>query len=87
MNKNLTAYDYPPYLAAAHGLGAACVVVKSTPLATFVDSIRRVAAGGLVFDRRPAVVLSVTPRERPVLILVVDGKTDDEIAAVLGITT
>ena len=62
-------------------------MVKSTPLATFVDSIRRVAAGGLVFDQRPAVVLSAMPRERPVVILVVDGKTNDEIAAVPGITT
>ena len=32
-------------------------------------------------------VLSVIPRERPVVIMVVDGKTDDEIAAVPGITT
>jgi len=83
----LTAFDYPTYLAAAHRLGAAGFVVKSAPLATLVDEIRRVAAGGLVFDGRPAVVVSLTPRERSVVILVVDGKTNDEIAAALGITT
>lgn len=83
----LTAFDYPPYLAAAHGLGAAGFVVKSAPLSTLVDAIRRVAAGGLMFDRRPAVVVSLTPRERSVVVLVVDGKTNDEIAAALGITT
>ena len=83
----LTAYDYPPYLAAAHRLGAAGFVVKSAPLATLVTAIRRVAAGGLVFDRRPAAVVSLTPRERSVVILVVDGKTNDEIAGELGITT
>ncbi len=82
----LTAYDYPPYLAAAHRLGAAGFVVKSAPLATLVDAIRRVAAGGLVFDRRPGAVVSLTPRERSVVILLVDGKTNDEIAAALGIT-
>jgi len=83
----LTAFDYPPYLAAAHRLGAAGFVVKSAPLATLVDAIHRVAAGGLVFDRRPAEVVSLTPRERSVVVLVVDGKTNDEIAAALGITT
>ena len=83
----LTAYDYPPYLAAAHRLGAAGFVVKSVPLATLVDAIRRVAAGGLVFDRRPVAVVALTPRERSVVLLVVDGKSNDEIAATLGITT
>ena len=83
----LTAYDYPPYLAAAHRLGAAGFVVKSAPLATLIDAIRRVAAGGLAFDRRPEEVVSLTPRERAVLTLLLDGKTNDEIAAELGITT
>lgn len=83
----LTAYDYPPYLAAAHRLGAAGFVVKSAPLATLIDAIRRVAAGGLAFDRRPEDVVSLTPRERAVLTLLLDGKTNDEIAAKLGITT
>jgi two-component system nitrate/nitrite response regulator NarL len=83
----LTAYDYPPYLAAAHRLGAAGFVVKSAPLATLIDAIRRVAAGGLVFDRRPGEVVSLTPRERSVVTLLVDGRSNDEIATALEITT
>ncbi len=83
----LTAYDYPPYLAAAHRLGAAGFVVKSAPLAILLDAIRRVASGGLAFDRRPADVVSLTPRERAVLTLLLDGRTNDEIGADLRITT
>ncbi len=83
----LTAYDYPPYLAAAHRLGAAGFVVKSAPLAILLDAIRRVASGGLAFDRRPGDVVSLTPRERSVLTLLLDGRTNDEIAVELRITT
>ncbi len=82
----LTAYDYPPYLAAAHRLGAAGFVVKSAPLAILLDAIRRVASGGLAFDRRPGDVVSLTPRERSVLTLLLDGRTNDEIAVELRIT-
>ncbi|MEX2011060.1 MAG: response regulator transcription factor [Chloroflexota bacterium] len=83
----LTAYDYGPYLAAAHRLGAAGFVVKTAPLGTLVDAIRRVAVGGLVFDRRPTEVVTLTPRERSVVTLLLDGQTNDEIASGLGITT
>jgi DNA-binding NarL/FixJ family response regulator len=83
----LTAYDHAPYLAAAHRLGAAGFVVKTAPLATLLDAIRRVAAGGLVFDRRPPEVITLTPRERSVVELLVEGRTNDEIAAGLAITT
>jgi len=83
----LTAYDHGPYLAAAHRLGAAGFVVKTAPLGDLVDAIRRVARGGLVFDRRPPDVVALTPRERSVVTLLLDGRTNDEIAAALGITT
>ncbi len=83
----LTAYDHAPYLAAAHRLGAAGFVVKTAPLADLVDAIRRVARGGLVFDRRPPEVVILTPRERSVVTLLLDGRTNDEIAGALGITT
>ena len=83
----LTAHDFGPYLAAAHRLGAAGFVVKSAPFATLVDAIRRVAAGGLAFDRRPQAEVSLTPRERSVVTHLLDGRTNDEIASALGITT
>lgn len=83
----LTAYDQAPYLEAAHRLGAAGFVVKSAPLATLLDAIRRVAAGETAFDRIPGSVVSLTPRERSVLALLLGGKTNDEIGSALGITT
>ena len=83
----LTAHDFAPYLAAAHRLGAAGFVVKSAPFATLLDAIRRVAAGGLAFDRRPQAEVSLTPRERSVVTNLLDGQTNDEIASALGITT
>jgi len=83
----LTAHDFAPYLATAHRLGAAGFVVKSAPFATLLDAIRRVAAGGLAFDRRPQGDLALTPRERSVVTELLDGRTNDEIASALGITT
>lgn len=61
--------------------------MKTAPFATLLDAIRRVAAGGLAFDRRPQAEVSLTPRERSVVSLLLDGRTNDEIASVLGITT
>ena len=83
----LTAHDFGPYLAAAHRLGAAGFVVKSAPFATLLEAIRRVASGGLAFDRRPQPGVSLTPRERAVVTHLLDGRTNDEIAVALGITT
>lgn len=83
----LTAYDYPQYADAALRLGAAGLVLKTAPLAELLDAIRRVAAGGLAFARRPVDErgIRLTPRERDVLRLVVDGRTNDEIGVALGI--
>jgi len=84
----LTAYDYPQYVAAALRLGASGFVVKTAPVAELVDAIRRAAAGGLAFGRRPdAAAASLTPREREIVGLVVDGRSNDEVGAALGITT
>ena len=60
----LTAYDYPQYVAAALRLGASGFVIKTAPVPELVDAIRRAAAGGLAFGRRPdAAAASLTPRE------------------------
>jgi Response regulator containing a CheY-like receiver domain and an HTH DNA-binding domain len=83
----LTAYDYPQYAEAALSLGAAGFVLKTAPLAELVDAIRRVAAGGLAFAVRPRTTgrAHLTAREHDVVRLVADGRSNDEIGAMLGI--
>ena len=83
----LTAYDYPQYADAALRLGAAGFVLKTAPLPELIDAIRRVAAGGLAFAVRPSGIARwhLTAREREVVRLVVDGRSNDEIGASLGI--
>lgn len=83
----LTAYDYPQYAEAALRLGAAGFVVKTAPLSELLDAIRRVASGGLAFSVRPssAGAVRLTRRERDVVRLVVEGRSNDEIGAALGI--
>ena len=85
----VTAYDYPQYADAALRLGAAGFVLKTAPIAELVDAIRRAAAGGLAFSRRPSVGVAgpvrLSAREHDVVRLVVDGRSNDEIGAALGI--
>lgn len=82
----VTAYDYPQYSDAALRLGAAGLVLKTAPVSELVEAIRRAAAGGLAFSRRPGGdAVHLTPRELDVVRLVVDGRSNDEIGAALGI--
>ena len=84
----LTSYDYPQYAEAALRLGASGFVLKTAPIAELLDAIRRAAAGGLAFGVRPgrgATVARLSERELDVVRLVVDGRSNDEIAARLGI--
>lgn len=84
----LTAYDYPQYAAAALRLGASGFVLKTAPIAELIEAIHKAASGGLAFGVRPigpAPILTV--REREVVALVVEGRSNDEIGAALGITS
>jgi DNA-binding NarL/FixJ family response regulator len=84
----LTSYDYPQYAEAALRLGASGFVLKTAPIAELLDAIRRAAAGGLAFSIRPSSAASrvrLSERELDVVRLVVDGRSNDEIAARLGI--
>jgi len=82
----LTSYDYPQYADAALRLGASGFVVKTAPTAELLDAIRRAAAGGLAFGVRPGGGVALSGRERDVVRLVVDGASNDEIGARLGIS-
>jgi DNA-binding NarL/FixJ family response regulator len=84
----LTSYDYPQYAEAALRLGASGFVLKTAPIAELLDAIRRAAAGGLAFAVRPTAAASrvrLSERELDVVRLVVDGRSNDEIAGRLGI--
>ena len=79
----LTSYDYPQYAEAALRLGASGFVLKTAPIAELLDAIRRAAAGGLAFGVRPgrgAAIARLSERELDVVRLVVDGRSNDEIA-------
>lgn len=83
-----TAYDYPQYAAYAQRAGAAGFVVKTAPVAELIGAIRTVAAGGTHFGTHadPGVT-PISARELEVLRLVVDGMSNDQVGAELGITT
>ena len=83
----LTAYDYPQYAEAALRHGAAGFVLKTAPRPELCDAIERAAAGGLAYSVRPGrdIAPRCSPRELQVVRLVVDGRSNDEIGAELGI--
>ncbi len=83
----VTAYDYPQYAEAARRLGASGLVLKTAPVAELAAAIRRVAAGGTAFSgpASPDALVRLTPRERDVVRLVVEGRSNDEIGLALGI--
>jgi DNA-binding NarL/FixJ family response regulator len=85
----LTAYDYPQYAEAALRLGAAGFVLKTAPMAELLEAIRRAAGGGLAFGvrPRPSDRARLSRRELDVVGLVVEGRSNDEIGAALGIGT
>ena len=81
----LTSYDYPQYADAAMRLGASGFVLKTAPITELIDAIRIAAAGGIAFRRRPVGAVRLSERELDVVRLVVEGRSNDEIAARLGI--
>jgi DNA-binding NarL/FixJ family response regulator len=83
----VTSYDYPQYADAALRLGAAGFVVKTAPTAELLDAIRRAAGGGLAFGVRPGGGVALSGRQRGVVRLVVEGASNDEIGARLGISS
>ena len=83
----VTAYAYPQYAEAALRLGAAGFVLKDAPVGDLLAAIRAAAAGALHFGLRPGQRLALSERELDVVRKVVEGRSNDEIGADLGIST
>jgi DNA-binding NarL/FixJ family response regulator len=81
----LTAFAYPQYAQAALRLGAAGFVLKNAPIGELLLAIRNAAAGRLTYNIWPGEPLDLTAREMDVVRLVVEGHSNDEIGAALGI--
>lgn len=87
----LSSFKNRQYVAAAIRFGAQGFLLKSTPLPELVDAIRRVAAGGSIFtaeqlrDAQSGFV-ALTVRERQILELMLQGKSNDEIAVSLQVS-
>jgi len=95
----LSAHDDPLYIRELLESGASGYLVKEEAPETIVDAVRGVAHGeqGWVSRRIAAQMVSwmrgdevedikLTPREMDVLRLVVDGKTNQNIGVLLGIS-
>ena len=92
-----TAFGDRAQLAEALEAGARGFVLKEAPLADLLRAVERVAAGDAYVDPVLAGALvgapltqrspNLTTREREVLRLLADGRSNDAIAAELGIST
>jgi two-component system response regulator DesR len=72
---------------AARAAGAAAFVPKDWPAARFAGAVRIVANGGTVLPSRQAQAApALDERERLILELVADGRTNPEIGAVLHLS-
>ena len=83
----LTSFGYPQYVEAAVRHGASGYVLKTAPIGELIAAIRRAAEGGMSFSVRPGAGTGRGPtaRELDVVRLVIEGRSNDEIAAALGI--
>lgn len=90
----LSMHSEPVYVRAALDAGARGYLLKSSVDMGLADAVRKVAAGQQVLDKRlvqagPAsgeAARALTPRELEVLQLIASGKSNKQVAALLGIS-
>jgi DNA-binding NarL/FixJ family response regulator len=80
----LSSFETSQYVAAAVRFGAMGFLLKTAPLDVLLAAIRRVAAGEPAFTveqlrQGRAGVVALTQREREVLRLLLEGRSNDEI--------
>lgn len=87
----ISSFGATQYLEAAMRLGAAGFLLKTAPTNRIIAAIRSVHSGGTAYDvgladARRVRLPTLTSRERQVVAGVVEGRSNDEIAASLGIS-
>jgi len=82
----ISSFKTSQYVAASARFGAAGFLLKTVPLPTLVEAIRTVASGGSVFTQEQLQkgFVTLTPRERQIVRLAMDGLSNKEIGGRLG---
>jgi len=99
----LTMHEDEEYVLHVVRAGAAGYLLKDSPISELITAVKQLHAGGAHFGAAAARVLAnqvqkpegagsdpygrLTPREREVFHMIVEGRTSKEIAARLGIST
>jgi DNA-binding NarL/FixJ family response regulator len=88
----LSSFLTPEYVAAAFALGASGFLLKTSPTDEILGVVREIAAGRLAFTpdqlraSRSAAWAPLTGREHDVLEGLMRGRSNDELAADLGVS-